>query len=308
MFYQVGIEPYQRRFRQPLKTSHGQWKIREGIIVSLQDSEGNISYGEIAPLPSFGSETLSQALSFCSQYSQGITSTEIEQIPDSFPACQFAFESALAGFTTSLIKEEELPLCCLLSAGKTALTQWQRYWEQGHQTFKWKIGVYSPSEELAWFEQLVNLLPENVQLRLDANGGLTPTQAKQWLKLADTSGKVEFLEQPLPPEQFSQMQELAAIFRTPVALDESVGTLRQLETCYHRGWRGIFVVKCAIAGSPRYLQQLCQCYPLDLVFSSAMESAIGRQAVFQLAMKLPSHRAFGFGVNHWFEGDTKKVL
>lgn len=243
---------------------------------------------------------MDQALAFCSQYSQGITATEIYQIPDQFPACQFAFESALDGFDATPILGEDLELSCLLPAGKTALERWQSGWEQGQTTFKWKIGVFSVEEELSWLKQLVNVLPENTQLRLDANGGLTVTEAEQWLKYSDILGKVEFIEQPLPSHQFQEMQRLEASFHTPLALDESVGTLRQLETCHQQGWRGIFVIKCAIAGSPRYLKQLCQQYSLDLVFSSVMETSVARQAAFRLAMKVSSHRALGFGVNQWF--------
>jgi len=187
-----------------------------------------------------------------------------------------------------------------LPAGNTALETWQWGWQQGQTAFKWKIGVFPLEQELSWLEQLVNALPKDSQLRLDANGGLTVAEAEQWLKYSDALGKVEFMEQPLSPRQFQEMQELDATFHTPLALDESVGTLRQLETCYQQGWQGIFVVKCAIAGSPRYLQQLCQQYPLDLVFSSVMETSVARQAAFRLAMKVSSHRALGFGVNHWF--------
>jgi O-succinylbenzoate synthase len=298
--YQVSITPYEHPFRQPLQTSHGEWKTRQGIIISLQDSVGNISDGEIAPLPKFGSETLDQALKFCSQYSQGITATEIYNIPEQLPACQFAFESALVGFSAAMMPEDDFKLSYLLPAGQDALENWRIGWEQGHKTFKWKIGVFSLEQELYWFEKLVNLLPESSQFRLDANGGLTVKEAEQWLKIADASEKVEFIEQPLPPQQFLEMQKLAATFHTPLALDESVGTVRQLENSYQQGWRGIFVVKCAIAGSPRYLKQLCQKYPLDLVFSSAMETAIGRKAAFQLATKLSVRRALGFGVNQWF--------
>lgn len=243
---------------------------------------------------------MDQASKFCSQYSQGITATEIQNIPDQFPACQFAFESALDGFDATPIPEQDLALSCLLPAGKQALETWQSGWEQGQTTFKWKIGVFPLKQELFWLEQLVNALPDNSQLRLDANGGLTVAEAEQWLKCSDALGKVELIEQPLPPQQFQQMQWLDATFHTPLALDESVGTLRQLECCYQQGWRGIFVVKCAIAGSPRYLKQLCQQYPLDIVFSSVMETSVARQAAFRLAMKVSSHRALGFGVNHWF--------
>lgn len=296
--YQLSITPYEKPFRQPVKTSYGEWKIRQGIIISLQDSVGNISYGEIAPLPQFGSESLEEALSFCYQFSQ-ITETDIDQIPNRFPACQFAFESALEGFSRSPIQEEQFQLSHLLPAGKQALETWQFGWQQGQKTFKWKIGLFW--QEYSWFQQLINDLPDDCQVRLDANAGLTMSQAEQWLQLADASGKVEFLEQPLPPNQFQQMQELAVKYQTPIALDESVGTLHQLETCYQQGWRGIFVIKCAITGSARYLRHLCQCYSLDVVLSSVMETEVAREAVFQLASELSTHRALGFGVNHWFD-------
>lgn len=266
----------------------------------MEDSQGRVSYGEIAPLPSFGSETYEEALNFCSQFSQGISAAEIYQIPERLPACQFAFESALEGFAATTIEEDRLALSYLLPAGKMALERWHLAKEQGQKTCKWKIGVFSLQEELAWFQQLIKVLPEEMTLRLDANGGLSLGDAEQWLKVADASGRVEFMEQPLPPSQFQEMQELAKRFQTVLALDESVGTFSQLEACYLQGWRGVFVVKCAIAGYPHYLRQLSKKYPLDLVFSSVMETAIARQAVFRLATKLSPHRAFGFGVNHWF--------
>jgi len=299
--YQLLFTPYKRPFRHPLRTSSGVWKIREGIMITLQDSTGHMSYGEIAPLPRFGSETLDQALAFCSQYSKGITATEIMQIPEQLPACQFAFESALESFVPQETPEEKLSLSTLLPAGERVLQAWQSAWQQGQKTFKWKIGVFSLAEELAWFEQLVNTLPNEMQLRLDANSGLTVQETQQWLHQADASGKVEFIEQPLPPHQFEQMQELAATFKTPIALDESVGTLRQLETCYKRGWRGIFVLKCAIAGSPRLLRELYQQYPLDLVFSSVMETTVAKEAVFRLARELKPKRALGFGIDGWLD-------
>jgi O-succinylbenzoate synthase len=124
-------------------------------------------------------------------------------------------------------------------------------------------------------------------------------------------GKIEFLEQPLPPEQFDAMLEMSDRYSTPIALDESVATVNQLEDCYQRGWRGIFVIKAAIAGSPKRLRQFCQEREIDMVFSSVFESAIAKQAALQLAAELARRdaesglylRAVGFGVNHWFDED-----
>jgi o-succinylbenzoate synthase len=291
--------------------------VREGIILRLIDEAGNVGWGEIAPLPWFGSETLQEALAFCQQLGDEVRADAIAAIPCHLPACQFGFESALSQVLavnnrSSLPRRgliQNLKYSCLLPAGETALQTWQPAWQQGGRTFKWKIGVNSIEEELKIFFKLVQSLPAGAQLRLDANGGLTVEAARRWLEAADLvpralrdrAGVVEFLEQPLPPSEFDALLELGDRVATPLALDESVATVQQLEDCYARGWRGIFVIKAAIAGSTQRLRQFCQKHCIDAVFSSVFETQIGRQAVLQLAAELSNpNRAIGFGVEDWF--------
>lgn len=315
--YHFKFRPYQRHFRQPIKTSHGEWKVREGIILNLTDETGNICWGEIAPIPWFGSETLAEALNFCQELPSEITTTDIFSISNQLPACQFGFESAWWGMGSKewgmgngesdslpplISNQSPLTFSYLLPTGETALQSWQTAWDQGYSTFKWKIGVGSVEEEITIFKQLVEILPKSVKLRLDANGGLTTQEAESWLKICDNAGIVEFLEQPLPPQEFSNLLTMCQDYDTPIALDESVATIQQLEDCYEKGWRGIFVIKVAIAGSPKRLIKFCQDYHIDTVFSSVFETAIARQMALHLAAKL-SHRAVGFGVNHWFSDD-----
>ena len=98
------------------------------------------------------------------------------------------------------------------------------------------------------------------------------------------------------------MLQLSQSYRTAIALDESVATLSQLTEAYQRGWRGIFVIKPGIAGSPSRLRQFCRQHNIDAVFSSVFETAIGRQAALQLAAELSQHnRAVGFGIDHLLE-------
>ncbi len=303
--YQFTFIPYQRRFRQPLKTSHGVWEVREGIIICLTDGEGKEGWGEIAPLPWFGSETLVAAEKFCRELPSQVSKTTIFAIPEQLPACQFAFESALEELETDLHKlnpKHSLKYSYLLPAGEDALTSLQLYSKSRELTFKWKIGLAPVQEELAIFHQLIKNLPSAAKLRLDANGGLNLEKAQGWLKAADsTSGTVEYLEQPLAPSQFMAMLALSSEYATPLALDESVATLKQLEDCYRQGWRSIFVIKAAIAGSPRRLRKLCQQYHIDTVFSSVLATEVGRKAALRLATELSSpHRAVGFGVDRWF--------
>lgn len=311
--YQFKFQLYQHKFKQPLQTSHGKWDIREGIILSLTDDANKTSWGEIAPISWFGSETVTQALNYCRQLPTEITAENIYSIPDWLPACQFGFESALG---TSQ-NHAHLAYSGLLSAGIAALEQWNALWAQGYRTFKWKIGVYTIAEELEIFTALTHSLPESAKLRLDANGGLTYDEAKIWLQTCDNSKIVEFIEQPLGVEKFEQMQQLSNIYKTAIALDESVATFNQLKKCYQKGWRGIFVIKPSIAGYPSRLRQFCQTYNIDAVFSSSFETEIGRNAALSLAAELANcdrpgggagrNRAVGFGIDNFLSPHTARI-
>lgn len=290
---------YQRPFRRPLHTSHGRWEVREGLLVQLIDAIGNWGLGEIAPLPWFGSETLVQACEFCQQLPLQLSPETIAAIPDHLPACQFGFETALESLQGVAASLPDPPLCGLLPAGATALTTWKDLWQQGYRTFKWKL-VGSQPEQLRLLEALVQALPPAAQLRLDANGGLDWLAACTWLELSDRLG-IEFLEQPLPPQQFEAMQELSQRYTTPLALDESVATLTQLQACYDQGWRGIYIIKPAIAGFPSRLRQFCRENAIAAVFSSVFETNIGWQAGLRLAGELGSQWACGYGTRHWLD-------
>jgi o-succinylbenzoate synthase len=280
--------------------------VRQGIVLRLSNSQGQCGFGEIAPLTEFGSETPEQAQQFCQQLPSLIDDGAIATIPATLPACQFGFESARQALSepASQISIHDLPLCGLLPTGALALEQWQALWQAGYRTCKWKIGVAAVPEEIRIYQELNRLLPPQVKLRLDANGGLDQRGLHRWLDACDPQ-RVEFLEQPLPPSQFETMLNLHRQSPVPLALDESVATLSQLQGCYQRGWRGVFVIKAAIAGSPHQLRQFLRQHQIDVVFSSVFEGAIARQAALKLAAEFSNpSRAVGYGVDHWFTDDA----
>lgn len=317
MKYHFEFRPYRRTFKQPLATSHGLWEVREGIILRLIDQTGYVGFGEIAPLKWFGSESFEQAIKFCSQLPSEITIDDVFAVPSELPACQFGFESAWED-VTSYIQTGKLQVgkafSGLLPSGRAALEGWKTLWNKGYRTFKWKIGIAPLLEELKVFNELMKALPSETKLRLDANGGLSLQEAIEWLKACDAIKegslrsdyhvRIEFFEQPLPTTEFDAMLSLSAQYSTLIALDESVATLDQLKTCYQQGWRGIFVIKPAIAGSPKLLRQFCQQYKIDTVFSTVFETPIGKRFGMKLSAELSkNNRALGFGVTHWFHED-----
>ncbi|MDJ1180147.1 o-succinylbenzoate synthase [Roseofilum sp. BLCC_M91] len=303
--YQVRIEPYSRRFKQPLQTHHGLWRDRQGIWIQLcpmaASEAGECGWGEIAPLPEFGSENLTEALHFCQSLRGEISPEEINSIPDDLPACQFGFESALMDLHPLENPPHLMNICGLLPTGKAALDPKLPIWNQGYATLKWKIAVTEISQELALFQDLLWMLPEGVKLRLDANGGLTEAEAHQWLQACEHQ-PVEFLEQPLGRSEFEAMLALSHEYETPLALDESIATWQQFLQVYHRGWPSIMVIKPAIFGFPSRLIEFCHAHPVDIVLSSVFETAIARKMLFRLATTLPNlDRALGLGTDRWFE-------
>lgn len=313
MAYQFHFQPYQRPFKTPLKTSHGVWKIREGLIIQLQDETGNLTEAEIAPLSWFGSETVEEALHFCQQLPPIITSEMILEIPDHLPACQFGFGSAWERLNLPIHVPQKrkfvenlspLSFSSLLPSGEVVLKAWEKLWIQGYRTFKWKI-TSNFQQELTIFERLIQQLEskkESFFLRLDGNGGLNDDQAEKWLQVADSfSPLIEFIEQPLSIHKFDKMVELSQCYSTPIALDESVANLRKIQECYHQGWRGLFVIKPSILGFPFTFRQFWQNTPIDGVFSSVFETPIGEEIALKFALELRTNsRALGFGVTHWF--------
>jgi o-succinylbenzoate synthase len=299
--YKFTYSIYQRPFRQPLKTSHGVWKIRAGLIIQLTDDFGVSYQGEIAPIPWFGSESIDRAISWCQHIGDNITTTQIHQIPDDLPACQFGFGSALTAFNfPPAITPTTLDISALLPSGAAAIARLPVLSTQGYSTFKWKIGVLPIAQEVAIWTQLMMALPNDAKLRLDANGGLTDAAAQQWLEICTQEARIEFIEQPLALDAIDRMKELAHRYDTPIALDESVATLERIEAVYAAGWRGIYVIKPGIAGFPWRLAELITQYQLDVVFSSVMETNVGKAAVFQLASSLKLNRSMGFGTDDWF--------
>ncbi len=378
MIYYFDFRSYSFSLTKPLVTNHGSWEVRSGIILKLrekldydlesglgdyhensagidrdQNTDNKIVYGEIAPIPWFGSETLEAALEFCQELPSQITSQEIKNIPDRLPATQFGFSSAVESLvnkskddghfllnSSASNAESPLDFSYLLPTGKAALSAWQKPWQDGYRTFKWKIGVANLQQELEQFHQLINTLPAGAKLRLDANGSLNLAQAHLWLQECDylnfslnlpnnnlanfpqaqrldyqldyqldSPPQIEFLEQPLPVDNFQNLLILAEKYRTSIALDESVATTAQLEACYAKGWRGIFVIKPSIAGYGDRLRNFCRSFNIEVVFSSSLETAIGRTQALRLAQELSNpQRAVGFGVDQWLNIPAKELI
>jgi O-succinylbenzoate synthase len=126
-------------------------------------------------------------------------------------------------------------------------------------------------------EELLGRLRPPDRLRLDANGGWDRPTAARWAERLAGEPRLEWFEQPLPPEDGEGLWALAA--RLPVALDESL----RADPSLRGRWPGWQVRRPAIEGDPRpLLAQLTEGVPW-LMVSTALETGVGRRWVNHLA-------------------------
>jgi O-succinylbenzoate synthase len=142
---------------------------------------------------------------------------------------------------------------------------------------KWKVAALPDALEREALERLLALLPIASRLRLDANGGWDRPTATAWADRLAADPRLEWLEQPLAPEDGDGLQAL--VRRVPVALDESLRSPAPAPDPWP-GWR---VCRPALAGDPRPLLGALAAGSPRLMISTALETGIGARLVAHLA-------------------------
>ncbi|MDI1248033.1 MAG: o-succinylbenzoate synthase [Lacunisphaera sp.] len=301
MVYRFSYKPYCRSLRAPLRTAHGLWTEREGLVVRLEDEAGEVGFGEIAPLSWFGTETLVQAEEVCRKFGDRAGDALLDEVPEKFGCVRFALAQArVQDKKRPEAAVHRLPVAALLPAGRDALPLMRQKIEAGFLAFKWKVGVGDINDELGLLDDLLSTLPGHARLRLDANGAWTRRQAERWLTRC-AERPVEFVEQPVAPADENTLLGLAGDYPVKLALDESVVRLADARRWQGLGWPGVFVVKPSLAGPLTELAEWILATKADVVISSAIETALGRSAVLRAALSQPlTTRALGFGTGEIF--------
>ena len=274
-----------------LVNAHGAVSERCGWLLRLENGEGRLGWGEAAPLMlTPNSRALPCPLTQVALVELGPVRSrhELERLLPTLPlALGFALGSALAelegrvGAGTGGWRPAP-PAAWLLPAGEPALAEVDRLLaSQGSLrlplTFKWKVAAAADGLERAVLEGLLDRLRPQDRLRLDANGGWDRATAARWADRLAGEPRLEWFEQPLPPEDGEGLWALAA--RLPVALDESL----RVDPSLRDRWPGWQVRRPAIEGDPRpLLAQLTEGVPW-LMVSTALETGVGRRWIHHLA-------------------------
>jgi O-succinylbenzoate synthase len=299
MSYRFHYKKYRLPLRTPLRTAHGWWREREGIIVRLEKESGAVGFGEIAPIPWFGTETIIEAEEICRKFSDMVSDEILDSVDERFGCVRFALGQSRERRPEST-SPTRLPVAALLPAGRDGLRVFREKLEAGFLAFKWKVGVGAVDDELSLLDDLLAGLPAHARLRLDANGAWNRREAGRWLaRCADRP--IEFVEQPVAPAEEDSLLGLANDYPVKLALDESVVRLSEARRWQGRGWAGVFVIKPMLAGTMAEISEWISETKADVVFSSAIETTLGRSFILQSVLSQAlSRRALGFGVGEIF--------
>jgi len=326
MLFRLAFRRYRLPLRTAVRTAHGVWTERDGLLVRLESDDGRSGLGEAATIPWFGTETADEAETALRELGPDVDDARLSAVPLRFGCVRHALATARAELDAVAKGNDSdtpppgaetppaLAVAALLPAGRAALAQIGPKADAGFRTFKWKVGAGDLADELALLDDVCAALPDGARLRLDANGAWDRRQAERWLERC-AERPVEFVEQPCfaPRAQGERavrraedtLLGLAGDYPTPLALDESLVGDGDVERWLAAGWPGVFVVKPSLLGDPAAAVARLAKAKAPVVFSSALETAVGARAALRTAFAWTGERrALGFGVWPLFQ-DTR---
>ncbi|SHE44639.1 O-succinylbenzoate synthase [Fodinibius roseus] len=300
---------YQLPFKNPFESSNNVYARREGIVFAVS-GPGGPCYGEAAPLPGFSSETLedieTQIETHIENWSGLLNSDHpVQELQDHYlaettlPALQFAldglaYQVAAQQAQQSLISflfEEPAPavavngLLSLAGSDDPVLTA-QKLHARGFRTIKCKVGTDWPCEQKL-LRRIRDRLP-GLHIRLDANRAWTTEEAITNLNSIEPVG-IEYCEEPLSHPTPEKWGELDRLTNVPLALDESINKNEQWK--HLLSYCSFLIIKPMVIGSFSRLfaiRQRARQFNCSLVFTSSLESSIGRTITAVLASGLGS--------------------
>lgn len=318
--YQLSVFPRRLHFKQPAGTSRGIYTTRRVWYLLLRD-KANRRYGvgECAPLPALScddlpdyEEILSRA---CRDFEQEGRINREALLP--YPSILFGLETAWLHLRAGSLQFWHTPF----SEGKAGIPINGLVWmgsfdemyrrieekmRQGFRCIKLKIGAIDFDKELELLAHIRRRFgPEEVELRVDANGAFTP---------ADAPGKLERLaafhlhsiEQPIRAGQWEEMAGLCARSPLPIALDEELiginQTERKIELLDTVRPRYIILkpsLHGGISGSDEWIRLAAE-RGIGAWVTSALESNIGLNAIAQWCATLRPSIPQGLGTGLLF--------
>lgn len=316
MGYSYEIFPYRLIFKTPAGTSRGIYKSRDVWYINLvsTDHPGRVGIGECAPLPHLSCDDIPNyetvLRNCCDAF---IASGKLDmEVLSPYPTILFGLETALAhlhaggyAFQHNAFScgEKGIPINGLIWMGtfEQMHRQIERKLSEGYKCIKLKIGAIDFEQELELLKSIRSrFTTSDVELRVDANGAFSETQALHKLQQLSRYD-LHSIEQPIMAGNPEAMARLVSQSPIPIALDEEliginnhqdrIDLLKTIKPHY-------IILKPSlhggIAGSRDWIEQ-AQKQNIGWWVTSALESNIGLNSIAQWCSTLQNDMPQGLG-------------
>lgn len=157
---------------------------------------------------------------------------------------------------------------------------------RGHRALKLKV---APGWDVEPVRAVRTAVGPGVELLVDANGSYDsgePDHLADLGKLADASLRLSAIEQPFPPDDMRGHARLAREVQVPICLDESIGSMADVETALAMGACGAINLKTGRVGGlveTRRIHQRCFEEGVALRCGGMLETGLGRAVNLAIA-------------------------
>lgn len=331
----ASYQPYSLEFKKPVLTSRSRMTHKHGYYLTIMQ-DGVTGIGECSYIEGLSIDDMpyyKAALhSICTQigntadtyYATGKLPTELLT---RFPSIAFGLETALLDFRNGgkreIIKGSEfyqgkrtIPINGLVWMGDEGFMREQiaQKLADGFRCIKIKVGAIDFEEECRLIENIrSHYTPDQIEIRLDANGAFTAANVRDKLKHLATY-TIHSIEQPIKPQQYLLMHELCSERIIPIALDEElIGTTdsfirqRLLETIRPQ----YIILKPSLLGGLAACDDwIAQADKLNIPWwaTSALEGNIGLNAIAQWAASKDTDMVQGLGTGALYNNNIASPL
>ncbi|TXK74224.1 o-succinylbenzoate synthase [Mesonia sp. HuA40] len=315
------------QFKTPGGTSRGVLKIKNTWFLILEH-QGKRGYGECGMFEGLSYDDVPQfeeKLQWICEHIHLGEKQLLAQLSE-FPALFFGVEMAFASLRSKTgfelfpsaftQKEQGITINGLIWMGDKNFMRKQitDKLNQGFHCIKLKIGAIDFQEELRLLKYIRSeFTASDVELRVDANGAFSPTEALEKLKrLSDY--ELHSIEQPIKAKQIEDMASLCAATPLPIALDEELIGVTQrpakeelLKTIQPQ----YIILKPTLvggfAGSSEWIE-IAEQQNIKWWITSALESNVGLNAIAQFTYQLNNKMPQGLGTGSLFTNNIASPL
>ncbi len=321
------FQKYILNFKQASGTSRGVLRTKETYFLKLVDGD-KIGYGECAVFKGLSADDrpdYEDKLDWiCQNINQNLDELLIELIE--FPSIQFGLEQAFLSvkgenpfelFPSKFTKSEDaIKINGLIWMGTEVFMQQQirEKLDAGFSTLKLKIGAIDFESEISLLKSIRNeFSSEEIEIRVDANGGFLPLEALDKLKRLSELN-LHSIEQPIKQGQIDEMAELCSKSPLPIALDEEligVFDVTKKQEIIQTIKPQYIILKPSLVGgfkgSAEWIQ-LAEKQHIGWWITSALESNIGLNAIAQWTYTLNNNLPQGLGTGSLFTNNFESPL